>query len=153
MRGFGSLQSVWDLREKLEHDFRVLKERPADTYAAYNFFVTAEHLLDWLYPGDRGSTGAAARKTERETDVLLRIVHDLANGAKHFELNPERHDSVVHVDHSDYGRGSYGTGPFGGDLIVSLDGDAASQYGASMSALDLARNVHAYWQRHPEVRP
>lgn len=150
MKGFGTLASAADLREKLEHDFLALQEKPADTYAAFNFFVTAEHILDWMHPGDGGSA-AAARKAKRNSEVLLQIVSHIANGAKHFEPNPKRHDSVRHVDHGDapYGFGAYGVGPYGGDLTITLDGNAAKMYGSSISALALATYVVAYWRSQP----
>ena len=128
----------------------MLQEAPANTYAAFNFFITAEHMLDWLYPGDHGTSGWGKRKAERESEVLLRIVSNIANGAKHFKPNPKLHDSVTHVDHSDalYGQGPYGAGPYGGDLIVTLDGDAATKYGPSISILALAQHVLDYWKSH-----
>ena len=41
--GFFALGTPADLLKKLRHDF---------SYAAFDFFVTAEHLLDWKYPDD-----------------------------------------------------------------------------------------------------
>lgn len=154
MEGFGTLMSAKDLCGKLEHDFRLIEADPGSTYAAYNFFVTAEHMLDWLYPGDQGTSGAASRTAERESGLLLRVVSNIANGAKHFKPNPKRHDSVTHIDHSDspYGSGAYGAGPYGGGLIISLDGPAAANYGTTISALELARYVLDHWRAHSALQ-
>lgn len=154
MIGFGSLQSPKDLLAKLQHDYRLLSDAPGNTYIAYNFFVTAEHMLDWLYPGDRGSGGEKSRTGKRQSEILLRIVSHIANGAKHFHPNPKRHHSVTHVDHSDapYGHGKYGDGRYGADdLIVTLEGEAAAKFGVVISALTLAEHVLLYWQSHPPL--
>jgi hypothetical protein len=45
-KGFGDLQWVADLYSKLEHDRRRMKASPEDTYAAFDYFVTAEHIID-----------------------------------------------------------------------------------------------------------
>lgn len=153
MRGFGSLNSAKDLLKKLEADFEGLRAAPTDTYLAYNFFVTAEHMLDWLFPGDVGTEGPSDRAKERKSQVLLQVVSNLANGAKHFEPNPERHDTVSHVDESgsSFGEGSFGVGPYGGGLIVTLENKAAEQFGPSVSALSLAERMLEYWRSHPRL--
>jgi hypothetical protein len=155
MLGFGPLQTPRDLLAKLQHDLDAMRAEPGSSYAAYNFFVTAEHILDWLNPGDRGTNGEAARTRERKREVLLRIVSHLATGAKHFEPNPKRHESVTHVNHADapYGAGAYGVGPYGtGELTVTLDGDAAARFGSSISALALGEHVLRYWEAHPGLK-
>lgn len=148
MKGFGRLQSPQDLLAKLEHDLRQLEVNPWNSYSAFNLFVTAEHMLDWLHPGHRGTEGAERRTTERERSLLLRIVSNIANGAKHFEVNRRWHDSVVHVDesHVPYGEGVYGEGPYGAQLFVTLDGEAAELFGERVDALALARKVVGYWR-------
>ena len=45
--GVFSLTSAAHLRDKLRHDFEALKADPFNPYLGFNFFVTAEHLLDW----------------------------------------------------------------------------------------------------------
>ena len=44
------LTTAADLRAKLGRDLDRLKNEPMNADAAFNFFVTAEHLLDWVYP-------------------------------------------------------------------------------------------------------
>ena len=85
--------------KKLEYDLdRVLKS-PQDQYAAFDFFVTAEHIVDWIHPDDR-----KARESVRSGSSLL-ITSHLANGVKHFEVKAVHHQSVADVEKSRYVKG------------------------------------------------
>ena len=54
--GFFELQTAQDLLAKLRHDFDRLKKSPMDSYAAFDFFVTAYHMLEWGYREPRRAT-------------------------------------------------------------------------------------------------
>ena len=69
-KGYFDLQSASHLREKLQHDLAQLEEAPMDAYRAFNFFVTAEHILDWRLPGD---ANRAQRTAARKAETLLQI--------------------------------------------------------------------------------
>ncbi len=69
--GFLHLMDAPSLFLKLRHDYARFLEKPTDAYFAYNFFVTAEHLPDWV-----GDT------TIKDHDPYLRICSHLATGAK-----------------------------------------------------------------------
>ena len=71
-----------------------MEQDPANPYPAFDFFVTAEHLLDWLYPDSVESANVRIRKQRREIEPLLRVTSHLANGAKHFEAMAPHHKSV-----------------------------------------------------------
>jgi hypothetical protein len=88
-----------DLLAKIEHDASRVVADPTDTYAAFDFFVTARHLEDWLdqYYGERVNRFEPAR--------LGRLVRSLANGGKHF--TPDN-DAVGSVEH----RGVFDPGVF-----------------------------------------
>lgn len=149
MKGLFQLRTVDDLLAKLRHDHQRLQQAPNDAYVAFDFFVTAEHMLDWRYPG---SSGKNQRSAERNSQLILQIVSHLATGAKHMVPEDPRHTSVQHADvaPSTYGHAQYGTARYGADhLIINLDGAAASQLGPSITPLDLATRVLEYWQRHP----
>jgi hypothetical protein len=93
---FFDLKTPEDLLHKLERDYERWKADPLNVDLAWNFFVTAEHLPDWIYYQDMPTSG-----TERP-DLLdghtphdfkldlarpeLRVCCHLANGAKHFHL-------------------------------------------------------------------
>jgi hypothetical protein len=150
--GFFDLKTPLDLREKLRHDLAELKASPLDTYRAFNFFVTAEHLLDWRLPG---SGNQAARRLARETELLLQVTSHIANGAKHFITEAKHHKSIADTRRQSEFSGAIGAVPFGGSylgggvryisLVIELDGDAASRFGQFLNVVDLAERVFGYW--------
>jgi hypothetical protein len=89
-QGLFELKTPADLVWKLRHDLERMATSPQDQYAAFDFFVTAEHIVDWIHPGDR-----AARESLRSSSPLLRITSHLANGGKHFEAKAAHHRSVT----------------------------------------------------------
>lgn len=148
MRGLFQLTTPGDLLAKLRHDYQRLLENPKNPYTAFDFFVTAEHMLDWIYPG---AAGKNARTAERNSHTILQIVSHLATGAKHMVPEHPRHASVQHADVGPipYGTGRYGQGPYGGDaLMIELEGDAEATFAKSITATQLAAEVLAYWQGH-----
>ena len=88
-QGFSErLQTPADLLDKLRHDYERVRADPHDAYAAMDFFVTAEHIVDWVWPDD-----AKARKVERSREPMATVSH-LASGAKHFRADAPQHQSV-----------------------------------------------------------
>lgn len=147
LTGVFSLSSAHDLREKLRHDLAALKANPFDAYLGFNFFVTAEHLLDWKYPGDKNKS---SRTAARQGEILLQIASHIANGAKHFIVESKHHKSVASTRNQLGWFGNYFGNYFGSyfgrvGLLVELDGDAALQYGKTVGAVDLAEKLLAYW--------
>jgi len=148
--GFGSLKTPADLLEKLRHDFGRLQRSPTDVYAAFDFFVSAYHMLDWLHPNDD-----VARKAEEASSPLLQVCSHLANGAKHFEARAKQHQSVVNVvaDKGEFFGGKFFGGAFFGELSIRLDGQAAVLFGPEMDALVLAQAVLAHWEKDARLCP
>lgn len=150
MRGLFQLKTAADLRLKLRSDFEKLEKDSLNAYAAFNFFVTAEHLLDWRYPG---YANEPRRRAARDAEVLLQVTSHLANGAKHFEAEGKHHTSVARTGKAGgffpsryFSPRYFARRYFGGPaLIVELDGQAAVKLGQSQTALELARQVLAYW--------
>lgn len=147
-RGFGSLKSPHDLLRKVQHDFRRMQAAPADVYAAFDFFVSAYHLLDWVHPNDE-----AGRLAEETKQPLLQVCSHIANGAKHFEATKPRHKSVKDVvaNPGKFFGGDFFGGGFFGSLTVQLDGQSASLWGAEISAVDLASIVLKFWESDPRL--
>jgi hypothetical protein len=105
LRGAFDLQTARDLLQKLHHDLEALRREPTNTYRAFNFFVTAEHMKDWVYPGN---ANRGARERLETESLLLQVCSHLANGAKHFVADRPRHRSVA-----DTGRtGGYWSGRY-----------------------------------------
>jgi hypothetical protein len=73
--GFFEIQTPGDLLAKLRHDYERLKSSPTDTYAAFDFFVTGHHMLDWLYPNDKNR-----QEQEKKDSILLQVCSHIANG-------------------------------------------------------------------------
>lgn len=143
--GFAELSTPCDLLSKLRHDLARMNDGPEDQYAAFDFFVTAEHIIDWLHPEDK-----EARYALRQEHAVLRITSHLANGAKHFRTKDKRHDSVLDVDKSRYvAKGYVAEGYFAEPLVIGLDELEAHQLGVtgSIEATTLATRVLEFWER------
>ena len=123
MGQFFRLETAQLLFEKLTRDLARLEGWPNDADMAFNFFITADAILNWLYPGPAGEQ----QREDLHNDPLLRAVWELASGANHLELKR-------------------GGAPPQSVLTVELTGRATQKYGPRLSALDLARLVHAYWK-------
>ena len=157
MKGLFELSKATDLLQKLHYEFEQLKKEPDNTYVAFNFFVTAEHILDWLYPK---RSNKKKREQVRENSVLLQICSHIANGSKHFEVEDLRHKSVSGTNHMG---GHWPNGYFPKDyfpngyfpdsnLIIRLEGDAKNQFGESISVIKLAAIIVEFWDKHPDLK-
>ena len=147
MAGVFELISPRDLLGKLGRDLKALQRSPDDCDLAFNFFVTAEHMLDWLHPGSANRT---VRQAARDGEVLLQLVSHIANGAKHFDrLSPHNRSVGAYVLPSwrlgVWRVGVWGPGTWSGGLSIVLAGDAATAFGPRIKALDLAERTYAYW--------
>ena len=150
MKGAFTLETPHDLLAKLESDYDTLLQNRDNPYLAYNFFVTAEHMLDWVYPG---YANKSQREAERESEVLLQVCSHLAAGSKHFVVEAKHHESVLKSVQKRPGNPF--TGPFGGPFVprsgisglcVDLDGNAKKVLGSSIHVSKLAKQVLDYWK-------
>lgn len=144
-QGFAELRTPADLFQKLRHDLERLISRSGDQYAAFDFFVTAEHIVDWLHPTDE-----SARRSLRNRDPLLRITSHLANGVKHFEATKKHHQSVADVEKQRYVEAGYvEDGYFAEPLIVHLTVDEAKNLGVTNIEVEqLAQQVFEFWKTY-----
>jgi hypothetical protein len=137
--GFATLKNTSDLLMKLQHDIARMTNDQSDEYAAFDFFVTAEHMVDWHLPGN-----PAAQRALRQSEVLLQVVSHIANGAKHFSATAKQHKSVLAVSRETYEEES---GDFEEDLEVHLSKEEAlALEGSSFKTTTLAFRVYAYWR-------
>jgi hypothetical protein len=144
-KGFAELRVPRDLVQKLEYDLERVRKSPQDQYAAFDFFVTAEHIVDWIHPNDR-----KAREAVRSSLSLLRITSHLANGVKHFEAKAQHHQSVADVEKSRYVEAGYvEEGYFEDPLFVHLTTEEQHSFGqSSIEVSALARQVYEYWKEN-----
>jgi len=150
MRGIFELETAADLYEKLKNDFSKFEKDKLDSAAAYNFFVTAWHLLEWVYPGDD-----AKQKAVRDANIVLQICEHLAVGAKHFQPTSNKHKSVKNSELTGgawakgvWRKGVWGRGVWGEKLLISLEGSAAAVYGDSIHAFNLAKEAMEFWRKN-----
>lgn len=145
--GFGRLRNPAHLLDKLRDDFRRINDDPTNEYAAVDFFVTAESLIDWVLPG---RANKKAREQMRVSNVLLEVTSHIASGAKHYLAEWQHHKSVNDVQRP---TGAFSWRTFSGaefqtsELRVILDGRAAVQLGARVVRIrPLAAMVLAHWE-------
>jgi len=149
MKGLFHLQTAKDMLAKLQHDFERLRADPVDAYAAFDFFVTARHLPEWLHPGN-----PAKQKALFGNNVLLQVCRHIADGSKHFQATASHHTSVkdTSLEGSAFQPGAFQSDAFQGrQLIVHLDGPSATQFGATIEVAELAEQVLRFWQAHPDL--
>jgi hypothetical protein len=149
MQGLFNLKTPHDLLAKLRHDFARLDANGLDAFAAFDFFVTARHLPEWLYPKER-----AKQKALFKHEVLLRVCAHIADGSKHFETTNKRHLSVKDtVVQKSWIQADFVQADFvqRGGLFVKLDGEAAIAMGATVEIRQLARRVLTFWESYPDL--
>jgi len=142
---FSNTAPTW-LVTKLERHLRTLQANPRDADTAFDFFVTAESLVDWLLPGRENKQ---ARRNLYDREPLLQVVSHIASGAKHYTVEAAHHKTVRSTRRTGglfSGRlfaGRLHAGrlfPKGG-LTIELDGQPAVLYGASISAVAIAELI------------
>jgi hypothetical protein len=143
-QGFGELKTPRDLVKKLEHDFERIRSTPQDQYAAFDFFVTAEHIVDWIYPTDK------KKREEQRALPLLGLISHIANGAKHFEATAKHHDFVTDVEKSRYVEADYVEEDYFDDpLLIHLSSKHQEYFGTScIEVITFAAKVLQYWREH-----
>jgi hypothetical protein len=146
--GLFDLLDARDLLGKLRHDMGRIEKNRLDRFAAFDFFVTADHIVDWLHPNSREK-----QKAERENSPLLQLCYHMSSGAKHFRATNPTHRSVastgVHGGFSDaFQADAFAVATLG----VVLTDDAANKLGFNwVDALTLAGMVLAFWEAHPAM--
>src|SRR3990170_7760337 len=91
--GFFNVRDPQALFEKMRYDYGRMIAEPLNVFPAWDFFVTANHLIDWIWP----SAGSTQHRKERRWEAIPRICEHLANGAKHFIVNRE-HRAVAEIE-------------------------------------------------------
>jgi len=147
-RGLANLKTPHDLVKKLEFDLDRLEAIDTQQnllYAAFDFFVTAEHILDWKYPKN-----TSERERLRNSEILLQITSHLANGAKHFEATNRRHQSVDDVENNSYVDDGYvEPGYFETSIVVRLAGDSKTYFQTdTIDVVVLANRVRDFWKKN-----
>lgn len=140
LNGFFSLRRPRDLLEKLESDFHRLKVADATSveaqYAAFDFFITALHMADWM----KGAVGGALSSHKAYPEGAL--VDHLGNGAKHFRVDPSKHTTVLDTGAAGcFDPKAFDAAAFDvARLVIDLED------GTKADVLDVAEQVLAHWR-------
>lgn len=152
-KGLFNIQTPQDVFVKMEHDLKRLIDSPLDQYAAFDFFVTAEHLVDWLLPDrhENDKEASRARKALRDSNILLQVVSHIANGSKHFVALAKHQQSVEKTEST---KGAFQADAMQSDsfqisqLIIHLHGQAVVELGLQIEVIDLSKRVLQFWKNH-----
>ena len=144
-KGIFQLKTPQDLLGKIRRDLERMRHDSLDADAAYDFFVTARHFPEWLYPDD-----LYKREALFSSHVELRVCRHLAEGAKHFEATEARHKQVADTSTSSgawaagvWAKGAWAPGVWADGLFITLDlrDSDTSALGSRISAFQLAERV------------
>ena len=150
---FADIQTPHDLLKKLEHDFQRMQKDWNDVYAAFDFFVTAEHMNDWVKkatPEQWAELGGTTPRSLKKAVPVLAVVAHVANGAKHYKVSDEDHQSIKAAEvRRAIAKGYVEDGYVEEPVYFSLSEDAAQRLGLEVrdiSAKALATLVLGYWR-------
>lgn len=147
--GIFELRTPRALLDKAVHDLERLRQDPTDTYAAFDFFVTARHMPEWIFPGDKVKCNALF-----ESHIELRICRHIADSAKHYLVRDPRHKQVRATEGTQSTWGNSWSRAWGDswgrlDLLVRLDpaDPDTGTLGMEISAFELAERTLVILQK------
>jgi hypothetical protein len=152
--GIFGLNRPEELLDKLERDFERLQDdmgQQAMLYTAFDFFVTAYTLVDWV---KKHKSLTQAQVDALYQEMLIKICADLANGSKHFQLtNPPPKTSVTtHSSGPVFEPGVFEPGVVQDDwrawVELSPSETAAAGVPTACPVMTLATEVLTYWRRY-----
>ena len=148
MAGLFDLVSGDDLCAKLDHDYRRLSKDFSDVFVAFDFIVTAWHLLEWKYPGDNKKS----QRTELyKQHPILQLCEHLCVIGKHYEPTNPKHKSVYgSFRNSPWKRGMWAKGVWDkvwkDELIINLSGPVKEEMGEQLTMQEFADYVMQFWR-------
>ncbi len=149
MAGLFDLLTPEDLCAKLEHDFERVEKNGSDVFAAFDFVITAWHLLEWHFPDPDGTS---TRTAIRNAHPILELCEHLAVGGKHYSPTSKKHQSVSSMRRASvWARGVWAPGVWApntwkDDLVIELAGTAKVAFGESMLFPAFAARVMEFWR-------
>ena len=140
--GFFELQTAMDLLRKLEWDYTQLQQDSENVYLAYNFFVTAENMPEWV-------KDKAFKHRIQQQKLILTLVNELATGGKHMTSGKKK-PAIDSATRDRYvAEGYVKRGYFKEPLVVRLSPEQAAKRGQdTIDVLTLAGEVLAHWQQY-----
>ena len=139
--GFIELRTIEDYCTKLRYDYNELKADADNEFKVFNFFLTAYHLLDWLFKGKHGDP----ERIRINKEPIIEVCGHIANGIKHFETN--RHSAVKEIIKDRYvEKGYVKDGYFQEPIIIKLDNNAKKVLGDEIEVDILADKIISFWK-------
>jgi hypothetical protein len=151
VHGLGALQSPQDLLAKIQRDLKRMEVNPLDSDAAFDFFVTAYHMHEWISHAYPGQSKSEYWKDVVRREPLLGITGNVGNGAKHFVAEKWKQVSSVRRLTGMFGD-SFGNS-FGNSfgprrLQIQLAPAEAQRMGrTSVGALEIAKAITDFWTK------
>jgi hypothetical protein len=149
MAGLFDLVSFNDLCAKLDQDYRRVNANAADVFAAFDFIVTAWHLLEWRTPGNAAKD---ERRSLCEQNPILALCEHLCVSGKHYEPTDKRLNSVQgSFRRSAWPRGAWASGVWAqgvwqDELVIELSGTAKDVFGDRLTMREFAERVMQFWR-------
>jgi hypothetical protein len=150
-KGIFQLRTANDLFRKLKHDLKRVTDDPSDSYAAFDFFVTALHISDWKGINNKSKKKLFAESLAPTDKAIWDVCCQLANGSKHFEV----FGCYAAVKKTKLSRPAFDGNAFEseafdvGHLTVRLEEEPAAQLGTTSVGVDaLAVKLVEFWQEH-----
>jgi hypothetical protein len=150
------MQTPRALFNKMVKDANQLAQDHLDSHVCFNFFVTAEHLPDWLLPGNANN----AERNKLKDEPILRVCSQIANGGKHFVTEAKKHTAIkstaymFSVTLDPAGRTQLRNKPDPepeNEFVIHLNAPEANALGCeSMTVRQLAKRVLDFWE--PKVK-
>jgi len=136
----GTGRGKTDLFRKVENDLLRLEAAAPESkeaqYAAFDFFVGASHLADWVHH----STGEQRSALRSYPDGAL--VTQVANGAKHFSLNRDTHT----VRDTSFKDGAFSAKAFSAKAFSVPRLVVVLETGVVEDVIVVAKRVLAHWK-------
>ncbi len=149
MAGLFDLMTADDLCAKLDHDYKRLKADSADVFTAFDFIVTAWHLLEWKYPGNKAKT---QRHALCQQYPILALCEHLCVSGKHYDpTNPKLQSVQGSFRKSPWKRGVWASGDWAkgvwqDELVIELSGTTKNTLGDQLTMEKFADLVMQFWR-------
>jgi len=141
--GFYGIKTANDLLAKAKRDYDKLKSEHSNIDLAFNFFVTIEHMPDWL------KMDRQQKKSIKNNSHVLRVCSHLASGIKHFEPFDDYNSVKSTQADSVYEEGIYEESVYDRWLTINLDGDEINKFQKNhVTAVELGEMVISYWDNY-----
>lgn len=140
------MQKPGALFNKMVADANAIAADPLNSHACFNFFVTAEHMPEWLYPGDANKK----KRGDIKTQPLLRICPQIANGGKHFTTDDERHNAIASTAVSEVvwiNPRNPDSRASAVEFVIHLNTEEAVVFGCTtMNVRELVKRILDFWE-------